>query len=182
MAHAIHAWLVAIEPDANALYCTATERFLRLANAHISRVAADAGSLEIEDLPSELGFHARRQFYFTNLMHAAAGSPVTWAIDRLAPRSVRQEHISRASAAYLAHLLDGNSHRVENDFRDRTRESRRWLEAQIRKGLVNALRSAERALSIAVESQHMSEAQVCHRRDHLASLRAELVALVSFAS
>ena len=69
-------------------------------------------------------------------------------------------HVARAAAAYLTHLLESNSHRVENDFRDRTRESRRQLEGQIRARLANARRSAERAVAVAVDKQHMSEADL----------------------
>jgi GTP-binding protein EngB required for normal cell division len=181
VSEAVDGWLVAVEPEADALYQKAMGRFLRVANEHMHRVAADAGSVDGDEAPSEAGFHTRRQFYFTSLMYTSAGSPVSWLIDRLAPRTVRREHIARASANYLAHLLETNSHRVENDFRDRTKESRRWLEGQIRTRLAGALRSAERALSVAVETQHMSEVHVRQRLDRVSARRDELVTLMSFA-
>lgn len=68
-------WLTTIEPAAGALYRGAMGRFVRLANEYISRVAVDGADLDPGDLPPELGFRARRQFYFTSLMHATAGSP-----------------------------------------------------------------------------------------------------------
>jgi hypothetical protein len=128
----------------------------------------------VEDLPSEMGFRLKRQFYFTHLMHVTGGTPLTWLVDRFAPRAVRRRHIGRAADLYLTHLLESNSHRVENDLRDRTRESRRWLEGQIRARLAGVLHSAERALAIATEKQHMSEAQVKETVDRIHALREEL--------
>jgi hypothetical protein len=110
-------------------------------------------------------------------MHTTAGTPVTWLIDRFAPHRVRRTHVERAAAAYLTHLLDTNSHRVENDFKDRARESRRWLEAQIRARLDGALRSAERAATVALDRQHMSEAEAGAALQQLEELRAEVLAL-----
>jgi ribosome biogenesis GTPase A len=176
-AHAVREWLNTIDPEANQLYREATERFVRAANDYIGGVAADAAELDVDELPVESGFRARRQFYFTNLMHATAGTPLTWVIDRLAPRGMRQAHVARAAVAYLAHLLESNSYRVENDFRDRTRESRRWLEAQIRARLASALRSAERAVMLATDKQRMSEADVGAALHRVEELRAEVLKL-----
>jgi hypothetical protein len=122
-------------------------------------------------------FRLRRQFYFTHLMRTTAGTPVTCVIDRFAPHCVRRTHVERAAAAYLTHLVDTNGHRVENDFKDRARESRRWLEAQIRARLEFALRSAERADKIALDRQHMSEAEAGTALQQLEELRAEVLAL-----
>jgi ribosome biogenesis GTPase A len=170
----INLWLKRIEPEAHALYQRATDRLVRLANDYVSRVAADARDMYVEDLPSEMGFRLKRQFYFTHLMHVTGGTPLTWLVDRFAPRAVRRRHIGRAADLYLTHLLESNSHRVENDLRDRTRESRRWLEGQIRARLAGVLHSAERALAIATEKQHMSEAQVKETVDRIHALREEL--------
>ena len=171
-------WLATIEPAAGALYRTATDRFVRLANEYISRVATDGAELDAGDLPLELGFRARRQFYFTSLMHVTAVSPLTWLVDRLAPRSIRQTHVVRAAVAYLTHLLESNSHRVENDLKDRTRESRRWLEGQVRTRLAGALDSAERAVAVATDKQHMSELQITERLQRVRALREELAAVM----
>jgi hypothetical protein len=169
---AVQQWFATMDPEANQLYQTMTERFVRVANDYIARVAADVADLDAEELPADSGFRARRQFYFTHLMYTTAGTPVTWLIDRFAPGGMRQAHVARAAAAYLVHLLATNSHRVENDFRDRARESRRWLEGQIRARLASTLRSAERAATVAVDKQHLSEARIeaaLHRLDELQS-------------
>jgi len=176
-AAAVNEWLDTMDPEANQLYRTATERFIRAVNDFVGRLARDAGDLDVDELPAEIGFRARRQFYFTHLMHTTAGRPVTWLIDRFAPRGMRQEHVARAASAYLARLLESNSHRVESDFRDRARESRRWLEAQVRARLTRALRSAERALSVATDKQRMSAADIRDALHGLDELRTEVWAL-----
>jgi hypothetical protein len=107
-------------------------------------------------------------------MYTTAGTPVTWLIDRFVPGSMRRAHVARAAAAYLAHLLATNSHRVENDFRDRARESRRWLEGQIRARLASALRSAERAVTVAVDKPHLSEADLNAALHRLQELHSEI--------
>ena len=163
-------WFDTVEPEAGRLYRETMDRFVEMANDCIRRVAAEAADLDVDELPAEMGFRLRRQFYFTHVMHATSGTPVTWLIDRFAPHGARKAHIDRAAAAYLRHLLHTNSHRVENDLKDRTRESRRWLEAQIRTRLASALRSAERAVTVATDKQYMSEAETgasLHRLDQL---------------
>ena len=174
---AIDERLRTVEPEAHALYRSATERLVRLANEYIARVATDAADVEADDLPSEIGFRAKRHFYFTSLMHVTGGSPLTWWIDRFAPRGVRQTHVARAATAYLTHLLESNGHRVENDLKERARESRRWLEGQIRTRLGAALRSAERAVAVATEKQHLSQMEVQDSLARVETLRRELAAL-----
>jgi hypothetical protein len=174
---AVEQWFDNVEPEASRLYRETTDRFVEAANECIRRVAAESADLDVDELPPEVGFRLRRQFYFTHLMQTTAGTPVTWLIDRFAPQRVRRTHVERAAAAYLTHLLHTNSHRVENDFKDRARESRRWLEAQIRARLDAALRSAERAARIALDRQHMSEAEAGAALQQLEELRAEVLAL-----
>jgi len=98
---AVQQWFDAMDPEANRLYQAATERFVRAANDYIGRVAADAADLDVEALAAETGFRARRQFYFTHLMHTTGGTPVTWVMDRCAPKGLRQAHVARAAGAYL---------------------------------------------------------------------------------
>jgi hypothetical protein len=84
---------------------------------------------------------------------------------------------SLVATAYLTHLLESNSHRVENDLKDRTRESRRWLEGQIRTRLAGALHSAERSVTVATEKQHLSELEIQESLARVETLRGELAAL-----
>jgi GTP-binding protein EngB required for normal cell division len=174
---AVEQWFDNVEPEASRLYRETTDRFVQAANDCIRRVATESADLDVDELPPEMGFRLRRQFYFTHLMHTTAGTPVTWLIDRFATQRVRKTHVERAAAEYLTHLLDTNSHRVENDFKDRARESHRWLEAQIRARLDGALRSAERAAKAALDRQHMSEAEAGAALQQLEELRGEVLAL-----
>jgi Dynamin family len=171
----VQQWFETLDPEANQLYQATTERFVRVANEYVARVSAEAADLDAEELPADSGFRARRQFYFTHLMYTTAGTPVTWLIDSFAPGGIRKAHVTRAAAAYLAHLLETNSHRVENDLRDRTRESRRWLEGEIRARLARALRSAERAVAVAVDKQHLSVADLDIALHRLEELQAEVL-------
>ncbi|MCC7241876.1 MAG: dynamin family protein [Acidobacteria bacterium] len=176
-AEAVQRWFDTMDPRANALYQAFTERLVRAANDYVARISVDAADLHVDDLAPDLGFRVRRQFYFASLMHLAGGSPITWLVDRFASRAMRQAKVAEAASAYLTHLLESNSHRVENDFKDRTRESRRWLEGQIRARLAGALRSAERAVAIATEAQHLSEADLEDRLQRVGALRGQLATL-----
>lgn len=162
-ASAVEAWLTAIEPVAAELYTKAERRLLDVANAHLRAIAAEADSLDDGDVP-DAGFHVRRGFYFTHLMNTTAGTPATWAIDHLAPRSLRLRRWRAAAESHLDHLLVSNSHRVTNDCRDRVRESRRRCEAQIRQRLHAAQTSAERALARAVEARSGTDASLLEAR------------------
>ena len=176
---AVERWFDAVEPEASRMYRETADRFVKVANDCIRGAAAEAADLDVSELPAEMGFRLRRQFYFTHLMHTTGGTPVTWLIDRFAPQRVRSALVERAAAAYLTHLLDANSHRVENDFKDRARASRRWLEAHIRVRLDMAVRSAERTVKVAIEKQQMSAAEVAGGLNRLNELRTEVLALAT---
>jgi polyhydroxyalkanoate synthesis regulator phasin len=174
---AVDEWLRTMEPEANALYRAATERLIRLANEYIARVATDAEHVDADDLPSGIGFRTGQHFYFTSLMQVTSGSLLTWLIDRFASEGVGRNHVARAATAYLTRLLESNSRRVENDLKERTRESRRWLEGQIRTRLAGALQSAERAVTVATEKQHLSHMEVQESLARVDALRHELAGL-----
>ncbi len=167
-------WLTELEPAVVAQYEKAIDRFVHIGNEYIARVTADAGTavgrLEIADI----GSYDRPHFYFANLMHLTAGNPWTWALDHVGSRAASERSIVTRSSEYLAHLVESNSHRVENDFRERTANSRRELERTIRARLNEALASAERALTLATEAQRMATDQVSDRLARLSTIRAEM--------
>jgi hypothetical protein len=66
----------------------------------------------------------------------------------------------------------------KNDLKERTRESRRWLEGQIQTRLAGALHSAERAVTVATEKQLMSELEVQERLDRVHALQEQMATLV----
>lgn len=168
-------WLVSIEPHVVALYKGATKRFVQLANEFVTRVMADAEPILVEPLDeADVREYERPHFYFTSLMRLMAGTPVTWLIDRFGTRTARERSVSRQVTAYFDHIVDTNSYRVENDFRERTRVSRQQLERSIGERLKEALDSAERALSIANTKQTIANEEVKVRLQRLANLAAQV--------
>lgn len=178
---AIESWLPSIEPAAEELYRSSVERLIETANDYIARIHVDVSALDVYSLPSEAGFRIDRQFHFTSLTSATAGGPAPWSIDLFAPPLVQQASVRRAAVVYLAHLLDSNSYRVENDLKERTRESRRWLERQIRNRLNAALESAERGVRVAEAKRTLSQVQIDERLIRLCGLRRELAGCSSAA-
>jgi len=175
---AISRWLAGVEPHVIALHETATRRFVQLANEFVARVMSDAEPIPVEPLDAvDVREYDRPHFYFASLMHLTAGTPATWLMDRFGFRTARERSVSRQVAPYLTHIVDTNSHRVENDFRERARLSRQQLERRIRERLRDALRSAERGLSIANAKQTMAEQEVRGRLEQLAGVRNEVCAL-----
>jgi GTP-binding protein EngB required for normal cell division len=171
---AVQDWLTAEESLAERLYTRTTERFVEAANGFLARVAADAGETASDDIALEEGFQARRQFFFASLMHVGSPGALAWVLDRLLPAAVVRARVSESAADYLTHLLWTNSHRVANDLKDRVRESRRTLEATIRRRLEAATAAAERALSLATAKHYMEESEVRSRLERLHALAHEL--------
>jgi hypothetical protein len=165
-------WRQRVEPEMRALYGHLTRRFVTLANDHLARIGADPGALTVEKIDAEdVPPYERPRFYFTSLMHRTAGSPVTWLVDRVAPRRVQVRSVADGAVAYLHTLADRNSHRVENDFRERTADSRRALERQLRATLADAVQTAERALRVATESRTLGEERIRERVETLSTQR-----------
>lgn len=168
-------WMERLEPRILSLYETAAQRFTSLADDYISRMSDDLTELGWEEVsaPADPGY-SRRHFQFTTLMHLTARGPIVWLIEQFAPGSVAERHLRHRVSNYLDHLLDSNSHRVHNDFRDRTRQTREALERRIRSAIKEALESAERAMTAAIASRNMAEEELRERLSYLAALRMEL--------
>jgi CrcB protein len=172
---AVSEWLIGIEPAIRALYEKTTKRFVQLANEFVQRVATAADGVAIEPLdPADVQEYERPHFYFASLMHLTGGTARTWVIDRLGGLRARQCHAADAVNRYLDHILDTNSHRVENDIRERTRVSRQQLGAMIRSRLRDVIASAARALRIAHEKQTMAEREIEDRLQQLAAWEVQL--------
>jgi hypothetical protein len=167
----IRAFLADVEPVAESLYREATDRFVALANDFLVRTAGE-GAQSIAPLRAEEGFREPRHFFFTNLMSRTAIGPLAWLGDVLGVG--RLGRVMRHALAYAAEILDVNAMRVENDLRDRTLESRRSLEAQVRERLTKAVAVGERALAKARERQSAGAAAVAADLARLASLEAEV--------
>jgi hypothetical protein len=147
--HRIKSWLKETEPQAEALYRQAAQRFVTLANDFLDSLAASADS-SFEHLPRSLnpeaGFRAAPHFHFTDLMNLTAVGPVDWLLDRVRGRSAAVEAVSRDAIRYAERLLTSNSSRVVFDLRERLAGSRTAFEAELRLILTEIAASATRAL------------------------------------
>lgn len=141
-------WLAEAGPAAEQLYRDAAERFARLANEFLERVASSAEGLTglPRTVTPDLGFRAPSRLYYTDLMFLTSRSPLRWLLDGVrSPPRVRGA-MERDVLDYLERLLTSNANRIMNDLDERVRESRRRLEGEIRGYLRDVALSAERAL------------------------------------
>jgi GTP-binding protein EngB required for normal cell division len=145
----VEAWLHDAEPRAEALYARATERFVGLANEFLTSLRG-SGDAALARLPahvaSEMGFRAKRQFYFADLMAVASPGLGRWVALWIAPRPAAVAFARRDARAYLERLLDTNSARVANDLTERVVESRRRLESDLTVLLHEITAAAEHAV------------------------------------
>ena len=109
-------------------------------------------------------------------------APVTWLLDLVVPGARRQTQVEHDATRYLQRLLDTNVARVEGDVRDRILESRRALEADLRRALRQVRESASRALararSLLAEGADATQAE----RERLADLAREVRALTQMGA
>ncbi|HVO52550.1 MAG TPA: dynamin family protein [Thermoanaerobaculia bacterium] len=167
-------WLATEQPAAESLYRAAAERFLTLGNEFLRRFLA-SGEIGPESLPAglghEAGFRARSGLFYTDLLTVAQQSAWSWLADRVRSAGALRRAVERDTAAYLEHLLQVNSARVQNDLIERVRESRRRLEAEIRARLSEAVRSAASALERANARRAEGEASVAAELSRLQEWR-----------
>jgi hypothetical protein len=171
-------WRREQEPAAEALYQQAEARFVELVNSFQECLAASPGLADFPRMHVHQGFRAKGRFYYTELMHIAPASAGTWLHDIFIPWR-RLAVIERAATDYLERLLHVNSARVKNDFEDRTDESRRRLEHEVRERLLRLATSAEEALRRARETQLAGSAAVEQKIEWLDGLRRRVEALAS---
>jgi GTP-binding protein EngB required for normal cell division/BMFP domain-containing protein YqiC len=171
-------WLARSEAEAETAYRDATRRFSSLANEHLARVAALAGTGPERPAPIEPGaegFRIRRHFAFHDLMRFHYPlSPWPSLIDALVPRLVRRRRRQGRAEAYLAELLTVNASRVAGDLAERVRESRRELEAEIRETLRRVSQAAGNALEWARAVQARGAEEVRRESERLSALLEEI--------
>lgn len=159
----IERWLARIEPEADALYRDATQRFTSFANQFLTRLT-ESHDPAFANLPRsldpEVGIRDQRHFYGTDLMYLTAPGLVNRIADLLTPRATRLARIQREASAYLERLLTTNTTRVVFDLEQRVEVSRRKLESELRFLLQQITRSAERALERARVHQQAGQAAV----------------------
>jgi hypothetical protein len=173
---AIEPWLVEEARVAEALYRDVGERFRSLANDFLEELTRTGALGNPDALPQALrieeGFRTRSRFYFSFMMTIGAPvSPGTWLLDSVSPASLHERRVIRAAERYRRRLLDANSAGVTQDLRERVREGRRELEAEVQRVLRQVYETADRALvraratyatgtaAIAAELERLDETQ-----------------------
>lgn len=143
-------WLAAEQVRAEEEYRNAAARFVSIGNDFLKKLA-DSGISELARMPNALdtekGFRVRSHFHFEELIHLAQpASPLRYLADVFLGIIRAFRVIEKDAHAFLDHLMETNSTRVQSDVVDRVQESRGLLEVEIRKLLHEVSRIAERAL------------------------------------
>lgn len=153
---ALRPWFVEQSRQAETLYRDVADRFVTLASSYLERLVrtqgarADGAQDVSPPLSVETGLRARSQFFFAHMMTIGAPvAPGTWILDLVVPSARRRTRVELDATRYLQRLLDTNVARVEGDIRERILESRRALEADVRRALQRVHGSASRALASA---------------------------------
>jgi GTP-binding protein EngB required for normal cell division len=180
---ALDPWLAHEEARVETEYRELADRFVKLANDFLERLAA-SGELPVASLPRalppEAGFRLNRHFYFHDLIVlVTATAKQQWLLDRLRSRSASRRQVWTDTATYLHQLLDMNTTRVQNDLDERVAESRRHLEAEVQTILEHVHVSAEHALVRAQATRAAGARAVEHELTHLDALRHEIQDLQS---
>jgi hypothetical protein len=171
-------WLVQQQPITERQYRQAAQRFVDLANGFLAGFES-ARDLGLDRLPPSLapetGLRSGGHLFYTELLHLASSSWLSWVLDQAMPKS---RAIGSASE-YLERLLSSNSARIQNDLIERVAESRRALEAEIRSRLVDAREAAERAYERARERIAEGREAVQAEMERLAALRQQAADLTN---
>jgi dynamin family protein len=181
----IDRWWIRIEPEADALYRRATERFTSLANGFLGRLTESddpAFATLPRSLEPEVGLREQRHFYATELMHLTAPGFINRVADLLLPRGARLRRITRDAAAYLERLLRTNTTRVVFDLEQRVEVSRRKLESELRFLLQQITTSARRALERARERRQAGHDEVAAELSTIDTLRQRVDRVIEHAT
>ena len=170
-------WRREQEPEVERLYREGMQRFAELLGEVHDRTAASPELARLSRPEVMTGVTARSRLVYTEMLTAAPASVGAGLLDAVRPPSARRRRIERAAAAYLERLLEANSARAKNDFLERVLESRRGLEAEVRRRLQDVAAAAERAVEQARRTREAGAAAVQARVDAIARLRTEVEAL-----
>lgn len=175
-------WLDEEQEHAEKIYRESAGRLVELSNeflARLSRSLPQGLTMPLAELPVEIGFRERSRFFHTDMMHLAPASILARLRDSILPVALARRICLRDAQKHLLRVLEVNGARAMNDLRDRVRESRRSIEAEIRLRLEGHLQAAATALEIARSRRAEGKAAVQEELSRLASLRLELAALAT---
>jgi hypothetical protein len=170
-------WLEAEQFEAEGAYAKTAQRFIELANDFLRRLAETGlpGLALPENAELSERFRTKSRFYFYDFINIAQpASPIAYVVDTVAGLIRARGGIENAAFEFLELLLETNATRVQNDLDERVLESRRRLEAEIRKVLLEVSQVAQRALDHARLAKAAGEAAVGTRLCHLGELEAEM--------
>jgi predicted GTPase len=133
------------------------KRFVELANEFLQRLG-ESDLPGLEELPQDLGadqrLSARSQFRFNAIERVAApASPLLFISDLVLGGVGIRGGFVRDAQPFLDQLLEVNASRVQSDVDERVRESRKRLEAEVKRVLREASAIADRALARARTAQ-----------------------------
>jgi hypothetical protein len=143
-------WLEAEQAVAETEYQKAAARFVSIGNDFLRKLA-ESGVPEFTRMPNALdsdrGFRVPSRFTFERSLHVALpASPLRYIADVFLGIVQGWGVVEKEARAFLAHLMDMNSTRVQSDVINRVQESHGLLHVEIRKLLHEVTRIAERAL------------------------------------
>ena len=171
---ALEVWRAEVQPLAEELYRKAEKRFVELANAFTTRLREAGEESTAPELEAETTFRSKSSLFYTELMTRTSASFLTWILDRLRTRGGATRAVSGRAREYLDQLLVTNTSRIMYDLVERTLESRRQLEAQVRRQILETVGRAERGLARAQERHALGAKEVEGELARLQDLAAAL--------
>lgn len=164
-------WQERKSAEVEAIFRSGMARFVELLAAVQLSLRQASTSRGTSPVPLESGLLGRSHFYMTELLAVAPTSLGRRVLDVVGAASERRSRIIREQAAeYLRRLLEVNSARSKNDFRERLATSRRELEAEVRRHLREGTATAERQLDRARKLHARGDRQVAAERQLLNDL------------
>jgi hypothetical protein len=174
-------WLPDAQRAAESLYVEASQRFVKLTNDFLDRLVT-SGDTALADLPRgvgpETGFRVRSRLFYTELWGLTGRGFLGWLADLLRGRASVRRSVEREVGEYLDRIVKANASRIQSDFRERVRESRWRMQAEIKSLLKNISASAERALVRARERRAAGADAVHLELSRIQRLLREIEALV----
>ena len=138
----VREWLETEQPVAEREFADAAERFVAHANGVLAALRS-SGAVPADALPSaldsETGFRVRSHYHFEWLMRLTSGTSWAWLADWLRSGDALRRRARATAVEFALRLLDVNSHRVVGDLNDRVVESRRSVEAALRRTIEDAV-------------------------------------------
>lgn len=179
-------WLESEAEFAEEEFRRTAKRFVELANAFLHRLG-ETDVPGLEELPEDLGLEkslrGQSHFYFHMMENIGTpASPLLLISDLVLGGLGLRSGIAHDAQEFLDRLIEVNSSRVQYDVDERVRESRKWLETEIKGVLHEASAIADRALARARTALAAGTEGVQAARARLDSVKLEVQNLISLGS